>query len=72
MLTVKNCKVKDNELIIVPDVMNCSLRRAINKLVLAGFTVEINGSGKIIDQIPKPGAEQLSKSKVILFCKNEF
>jgi hypothetical protein len=52
--------------------MNCSLRRAINKLVLAGFTVEINGSGKIIDQIPKPGAEQLSKSKVILFCKNEF
>ena len=72
MLTVKNCKVKDNELILVPDVMQCSLRRAINKLVLAGFTVEINGSGQIIDQIPKPGAEHLPKSKVILFCKNEF
>ena len=71
-LTVKNINDKNKKLITVPNVLKYSLRRAINKLVAEGFTVEINGSGRIIDQIPKPDTKQPPKSKIILFCKNKF
>ena len=71
-LTVKSINDKNKKLITVPNVLKYSLRRAINKLVAEGFTVEINGSGRIIDQIPKPDTKQPPKSKIILFCKNKF
>ena len=71
-LTAKSISVKNKKLIKVPNVLKYSLRRAINKLVAEGFTVEINGSGRIIDQIPKPDTKQPPQSKIILFCKNEF
>ncbi len=71
-LTVKSINVKNKKLIKVPNVLKYSLRRAINKLVAKGFTVEINGSGRIIDQMPKPDTKQPPESKIILFCKNEF
>jgi cell division protein FtsI/penicillin-binding protein 2 len=68
-LFVKNLKVSDNILVKIPDVMNFSLRRAINKLVTEGFSIEINGSGKVVGQYPKPGENSLPKSKIILYCK---
>ena len=71
-LTVKSISVQNKKLIKVPNVLKYSLRRAINKLVAEGFTVEINGSGCIIDQMPKPDTKQPPQSKIILFCKNEF
>ncbi|TRZ66094.1 PASTA domain-containing protein [bacterium] len=56
----------------VPDVTNLSLRKAINKLISEGFSVEIVGSGEIIGQMPKQGTEQPLKSRIIIFCKNEI
>jgi len=70
-LFLKN-SISDNEsTIIVPDVRKMSLRKSINKLVSEGFTVDVNGSGEIVDMFPKPGNKVNSKSKVILFCKEE-
>lgn len=71
-LSVKFTKEKLNNLVFVPDVTNISLRKALNLLVANGFKVEVQGSGGVIDQMPKPGTEQLPGSKIILFCKNEM
>jgi membrane peptidoglycan carboxypeptidase len=71
-LTVKSVKTEEINHIKVPNVQNLSLRKAINKLITEGFVVEINGSGEVIDQLPKAGSDQLPKSKVIIFCKNLF
>ena len=71
-LTTKTIKVESNKFNKVPSVINLSLRKAINKLITDGFMVEINGSGEVIDQLPKAGSEQVPQSKVILFCKNIF
>lgn len=71
-LSVKFTKEKLNNLVSVPDVTNTSLRKALNLLVANGFKVEVQGSGGVIDQMPKPGTEQLPGSKIILFCKNEM
>ena len=70
-LVVKENIVSEDRLLIIPDVKNLSLRKAINVLLSAGFDVDINGSGKIQDQSPAPGTKQLPKSKVILYCKNQ-
>ncbi|MBI5404279.1 MAG: PASTA domain-containing protein [Ignavibacteriae bacterium] len=71
-LKVKEVSFSQSKTLKVPDVKSMSLRKAINKMVSEGFVVEIVGSGEVVDQIPKPGNEVLSKSKVILFCKNEL
>ncbi len=70
-LYVKNSKNDNGDYKIVPDVRRMSLRKSINKLVTEGFTVDINGSGEVIDIFPKPGTKINPKSKIILFCKNE-
>ncbi|MBM4157664.1 MAG: PASTA domain-containing protein [Ignavibacteria bacterium] len=69
-LITRNCKPDKNEQIKVPDVINLSLRRAINRLIVEGFKVEIVGSGEVITQIPKANTEQKPGTKVILFCRN--
>jgi cell division protein FtsI/penicillin-binding protein 2 len=71
-LYVASKKIDQNKLIKVPDVRNYTLRKAINKLISEGFKVEIRGSGEIVDQFPKPGAENLPDSKVVIHCKNEL
>jgi beta-lactam-binding protein with PASTA domain len=71
-LSVKFTKEKLNNLVSVPDVTSISLRKALNLLIANGFKVEVQGSGGVIDQMPKPGTEQLPGSKIILFCKNEM
>jgi cell division protein FtsI (penicillin-binding protein 3) len=55
----------------VPDVTNQSLRKAINTMVNAGFSVHISGSGKVIGQDPKPDSKELYKTQVTLYCENE-
>ena len=65
-------KVKEIELksvLQVPDVKGYSLRKAINVLSASGFDIDINGSGEVIDQMPKSGSTQLPNSKITLFCK---
>ena len=70
-LYLKELNTSDEIIRVIPDVKNLSLRKAINKLVSEGFVIDVNGSGEIVDIYPKPGTKVLSKSKVILFCKNE-
>lgn len=71
-LKIKEVSFNQSKTLKVPDVKNLSLRKAINKMISEGFTVEIVGSGEVVDQLPKPGNEAQQKSKVILFCKNEL
>lgn len=70
-LFVKNSIVDNASTVFVPDVRKMSLRKSINKLVSEGFIVDVNGSGEVVDMFPKPGNKVSSKSKVILFCKEE-
>ena len=43
--------------IIIPDVRNMSLLKAMNTLQKNGLRTKINGSGKVIWQSPKPGTK---------------
>lgn len=70
-LFVKNSSVESASTVFVPDVRKMSLRKSINKLVSEGFIVDVNGSGEVVDMFPKPGNKVNSKSKIILFCKEE-
>ena len=70
-IVVRSSKVPDDRLVIVPEVKNLSLRKAINLLLSGGFDVFINGSGKILEQSPLPGTKQLPGCKIILYCKNQ-
>ena len=70
-LFVKNSNIDNSNSVFVPDVRKMSLRKSINKLVSEGFIVDVNGSGEVVDMFPKPGNKVNSKSKVIIFCKEE-
>jgi cell division protein FtsI/penicillin-binding protein 2 len=71
-LSSKMISSEFNTSVIVPDVRYLSLRKSINRLISEGFTIDVNGSGEVIDQYPKPGTRIPSKSKIVLFCKNEI
>ena len=68
-LVVKNKEVELKSVLQVPDVKGYSLRKAINVLSASGFDIDINGSGEVIDQMPKSGSTQLPNSKITLVCK---
>lgn len=70
-LVVKSRQIPEDRLVVVPDVKNLSLRKAINVLLSEGFNADINGSGKIIEQSPAAGTKQLPKSKIMLYCKDQ-
>ncbi|MEP7145949.1 MAG: penicillin-binding transpeptidase domain-containing protein, partial [bacterium] len=70
-LIIKSSNTAEDRMIRVPDVKNLSLRKAINTLLSEGFEVDINGSGKIVEQSPAPGSSQLPRSRIILYCKNQ-
>jgi len=71
MLAVKPGNVSEDRMLIVPDIKNLSLRKAINVLLSGGFDVDINGSGKIVGQTPEPGTKLIPRSRIIIYCKNE-
>ncbi|HRE39713.1 MAG TPA: penicillin-binding transpeptidase domain-containing protein [Ignavibacteria bacterium] len=56
----------------VPDVTNLSVRKAVNLLVSKGYKVEIQGSGKVIQQIPQSGSELKNGEKIIILCNNDI
>ncbi len=70
-LVVTSKEIPEDRLVLVPDVKDLSLRKAINMLLSDGFDVDISGSGKIAGQSPAAGTKQLPKSKIILYCKNQ-
>ncbi len=61
-LSTKNIQ----EQIKVPNVIGKSLKTAIRILSNAGLKVKVNGSGKVIDQFPKPGKSNKNSKLCIL------
>lgn len=57
-------------MIRVPNVCGMSLRRALNRLVLDDFTVKIQGSGKVVAQVPSGGELVKVGSRVVVYCED--
>lgn len=58
--------------VAVPDVIGKELQLASNELGKAGLQYLVEGSGgKVVDQLPKPGAKVLKKSIVILYLEEQ-
>jgi len=55
----------------VPDVTGMSIRRAITKLTSEGYTVEVKGIGKVLEQEPSAGTELKKSGKVKIICKRK-
>jgi cell division protein FtsI (penicillin-binding protein 3) len=54
---------------VVPDVRGMSLRRAINRLVVDDFDIEVHGSGVVVSQIPSPGQKIRAGATIHLTCE---
>lgn len=59
----------DDGLVQVPDLRGMSMRRAINRLVIEDFDVQVNGSGVVTVQFPSPGQKVNAGSTVQLICE---
>ena len=64
-LSTKNIQKR----IDVPNVLGKSLKKAIVILTDAGLKVKVNGSGKVIEQFPKPGSLSKNNKLCILTLK---
>ena len=64
-LSTKNIQKR----IEVPNVLGKSLKKAIVILTDAGLKVKVNGSGKVIEQFPKPGSLSKNSKQCILTLK---
>jgi len=53
----------------VPNVLGKSLKKAMAILSNAGLKVKVNGSGKVIEQFPKPGSLSKNSKQCILTLK---
>ena len=56
-------------LVAVPDVRKMTIRRAINRLVIDDFDIEVQGSGLVVNQYPPSGQKAMAGSKVRLVCE---
>ena len=54
---------------IVPDVRGMSLRRAINRLVVDDFDIEVRGSGVVVSQVPAAGQKIQAGATIHLTCE---
>ena len=64
-LSTKNIQKR----IEVPNVLGKSLKKAMSILSNAGLKVKVNGSGKVIEQFPKPGSLSKNSKLCILTLK---
>ena len=64
-LSTKNIEKR----IEVPNVLGKSLKKAMAMLANVGLKVKVNGSGKVIEQFPKPGSLSKSSKLCILTLK---
>ena len=71
-LMLKKITTDRNNLIQVPNVTSLSIRKAINKIISAGFNVEVVGGGTVVMQIPRGGSLLNAGSKVVLMCKESL
>ena len=56
-------------MIPVPDLRTMTIRRAINRLVIDDFDIDVEGSGIVVRQYPLPGQKAMAGSKVRLVCE---
>jgi len=69
-LSLNSLPVTDPKgMIVVPDVRTMTIRRAINRLVIDDFDIDVEGSGIVVRQYPLPGRKTLAGSKVRLVCE---
>jgi cell division protein FtsI (penicillin-binding protein 3) len=54
---------------IVPDVRGMSVRRAINRLVVDDFDIQMRGSGVVVSQIPAAGQKIQAGATIHLMCE---
>ena len=54
---------------IVPDVRGMSLRRAINRLVVDDFDIQVRGSGVVVSQLPAAGQKIQAGATIHLTCE---
>ncbi len=54
--------------VTVPDLRGMTMRRAMTRLVVEEFDVEVRGSGIVKEQIPKPGTQSRPGGSVTLVC----
>ena len=64
-LSTKNIQKR----IEIPSVLGKSLKKAMAILSNAGLKVKVNGSGKVIEQFPKPGSLSKNSKLCILTLK---
>lgn len=55
--------------LVVPDVRGMSLRRAINRLVVDDFDIQVRGSGVVVDQVPAAGQKIQAGATIHLKCE---
>ena len=55
----------------VPDVTGAPIRQAVVQLTQIGLRVKISGSGRVVDQSPKPGAHVEPGTVCRVECKRE-
>jgi beta-lactam-binding protein with PASTA domain len=41
---------------MMPDLTGLSMRNAMSRIEKTGLIIRISGNGKVVDQVPKPGA----------------
>jgi cell division protein FtsI (penicillin-binding protein 3) len=54
---------------IVPDVRGMSVRRAINRLVVDDFDIQVRGSGVVVSQVPAAGQKIQAGATIHLMCE---
>ncbi|MCX6144579.1 MAG: penicillin-binding transpeptidase domain-containing protein [Ignavibacteriales bacterium] len=54
---------------IVPDVRGMSVRRAINRLVVDDFDIQVRGSGVVVSQVPAAGQKIQAGATIHLTCE---
>jgi beta-lactam-binding protein with PASTA domain len=60
--------VKDN--IKMPDIKGLSLRKCVKLVSSLGFDYKINGSGKVISQIPEAGSVLAKNQQIVINCES--
>ncbi len=60
--------VKDN--IKMPDVKGLSIRKCIKQVSSLGYEYKINGSGKVISQLPEAGTVLVKNQQIVINCES--
>jgi cell division protein FtsI (penicillin-binding protein 3) len=47
---------KRMEMVVMPDLTGLSMRNALTRIEGKGLVIKVSGNGKVVDQVPRPGA----------------